>query len=186
MMVGERFTMTDASSRGFERAAVDWVVDNGGVGAWRLLEAPASVASERIARRADRRGSICSPFWEDCPSDAHPDVPLTYLKRISGRTVRQNPVKTCALGSQSTLLVVCFPEIDSELGLSTRGADHSGRACSSQESGPPAEGKDRFHLAFRWTELCASLSPPPQQIPAARYHAVYPGLHHRCSSRQVL
>ena len=112
MMVGERLTMTHASSRGFERVAVGRVVDNGGVGVRRvLLEAPTSVASERIARRADRRGSINSPFWEDCPSDAHPDVPLTRLERISGRTVRQNPVKACALGSQSTTPIVCDPKL---------------------------------------------------------------------------
>ena len=101
--------MTEASRRGFERAGVG----DGGVGARRvLLEAPTSVASVRTARRADRRGSISSPFWEDCPPDAHPDVPLTRLKRISGRTVRQNPIKACALGGQSTPLVVRDPKID--------------------------------------------------------------------------
>ena len=101
MMVGERLTMIDASSRGFERAAV------GSAGAQRMpLAAPTSVASERTARMADRRGSIRSPFWEGCPADAHPNVPLARLNRISGRTVRQNPVKTCALGSQFTSFVV--------------------------------------------------------------------------------
>lgn len=185
MMVGERLTMTDASSRGFERVVVGCVTDNGGVGMWRLLEAPTSVASERMARRADRRGSISSPFWEDCPPDTHPNVTLARLKRISGRTGRQSTVKTCALGSQPTMLVLRIPKTDSGLGLSTRGTDHSGRACSSQKSRSPAKGKDRFHLAFRRTELCASLSSSPQQIPAARYHAVHPGLHHRCTPRQV-
>ena len=101
VMVGERLTMTDASSRGFERVAVS------GVGAQRvLLAAPTSVASERTARRADRRGSISSPFWEGCPADAHPDVSLARLNSVSGRTVRQNPVKACALGSQFTSFVV--------------------------------------------------------------------------------
>jgi hypothetical protein len=102
VMVGERLTMTDASSRGFERVAV------GSVGAQRvLLEAPTSVASERTARRADRWGSISSPFWEGCPADAHPDVPLARLNCISGRTVRQNTVQACTLGSQFTSSVVC-------------------------------------------------------------------------------
>lgn len=45
-------------------------------------------------------------------SDAHPDVPLTCLKRVPGRTVRQNSVKDCPLGSQSTQLVVRDPKID--------------------------------------------------------------------------
>lgn len=113
VMVGERLTMTDASSRDFERIAVSCAVDNGSLGARRVLSvAPTSVASERTARRADRRGSIRSPFWEDCPADAHPDVPLARLNRISGRTVRQNPVKTCALGSQSTSFVVCDQKFD--------------------------------------------------------------------------
>ena len=67
VMVGERLTITEASSRGFERVAVGCVVDDCGVGARRVvLEALTSVASERTARRADRRGSISSLFWEDC------------------------------------------------------------------------------------------------------------------------
>ena len=105
-MVGERLTMTEASSRRFEHVAVGCAVEDGGVGAWRvLLAALTSVASERTAWRTDRRGSINSPFWEGFPPDAHPDVPLTYLKCIYGRTVRQNPVKACTLGSQSTPFV---------------------------------------------------------------------------------
>jgi len=103
--------MTDASSRGFERVAVG--CDNSGARR-AVLAALTSVASERTPRRADRRGSIGGPFWEDCPPDAHPDVPLTRLKRISGRTVRQNSVKACALGSQSTPFVACHPKIDEQ------------------------------------------------------------------------
>ena len=114
VMVGERLTMTDASSRGFERVVVGCVVDNGGVGAQRvLLAAPTSVASERTTWRADRRGSISSPFWENCPPDAHPDVPLTRIKRISGRTIRQNSVEACALGSQFTSFAICSQGFDS-------------------------------------------------------------------------
>jgi len=107
-MVGERLTMTDASSRCFERVAV------GGGGRRELLAAPTSVAKERTVQWADRRGSMSSPFWEDCPPDAHPDVSLTRLKRISGRTVCKNSIKACALGSQSTPLVVYDPKTDSQ------------------------------------------------------------------------
>ena len=105
--------MTDASSRGFERVTVDCDVDSNGVGAPRvLLAVPTSVASERTARRADRRGNISSPFWEDCLSDPHHDVSLIRLDRISGRTVRQNPVEARTLGSQSTPFVVCDRTFD--------------------------------------------------------------------------
>lgn len=61
VMVGERLTMTDASSRGFERVAASCALGNDGVGVQRVpLAAPTSVASERTARRVDRRGSINS------------------------------------------------------------------------------------------------------------------------------
>jgi hypothetical protein len=105
--------MTDASRGDFERVTVGCDVENNGVGARRvLLAVPTSVASERTARRADRRGSINSPFWEDCLSNAHRDVSLAPLERISGRTVRQNPVEACTLGSQSTPFVVCDRTFD--------------------------------------------------------------------------
>jgi len=61
-MVGERLTMTDASSRDFERVTVGCDVDSNGVGARRvLLAVPTSAASERTARRGDPASRTALP-----------------------------------------------------------------------------------------------------------------------------
>jgi len=81
VIVGERLTMRDVSRRGFERGGVD----NGDVDVWRnLLEAPTSVASHADSPEGGSLGSISSPVLGRLSPDAHPDVPLTRLKCISG------------------------------------------------------------------------------------------------------